>query len=86
MLTSGTCRDLVQNWQFIIGDPIEGSTGFTLTHSAPLLEEERHFELTTLLFQRSNPFGLHGASTSTALTAYDHPVDVAKVENAQILQ
>src|ERR1700737_1579416 len=56
------------------------------TPPAPLFEKEGHALLCALSLDGFSPFGLHGTRLRTGLSANDHPVNIAQVEQPNILQ
>ena len=61
-------------------------TRFGFADAAPLFEEEGDFVFAALIAKRKDPVFLHGAGTGAAFAADDHPVDVAKIQFAEVFQ
>jgi len=57
-----------------------------LSHSSPLLEEERHLLQAALAADTDDPFLTHRARVRTAFAADDDPVDADKIQCSEILQ
>src|SRR5438094_267399 len=73
-------------WQLIVCMSVETTSGFAFMDAAPLLEEERHSCDSALVSQRHHPYGVHGASTGSALSAHNDPVDSGEINSAKIFE
>jgi hypothetical protein len=70
----------------IVGAAIQFAAGDTLPDAAPLLEEERYAGAPTLTLNADHPLFVHRASTGTAFSANDHPIDSRQVELPEIFE
>lgn len=72
--------------KFVVGFALEAPAGFGFADAAPLFEEEGYFVFAALIAEGEDPVFLHRAGTGAAFAADDHPVDVAEIEFAEVLE
>src|SRR5947209_2422586 len=83
--TVGYSHDLSRRI-FIESAAVEHPAIASLSYSTPLLEEEWHSCVATLVADGHYPFFAHGTGARAALAAHDHPVDSGEVEFSQIFE
>src|SRR5262249_44462491 len=72
--------------EFVVGLPPKHSTGCSLLHPPPLLEEERDPLLPAPIANREDPLLAHRSRAGSPLSPNNHPVHPLDAEISQVLQ
>src|SRR5262245_21593096 len=85
-LRFSTCGLNRRSRQVVMNHAVKRSPGDGLLDASPLLEEERHCLISTLIADRSNPIWIDRASTFPTLASGDYPVDTVEIQMTEVLK
>lgn len=72
--------------QFIMGAALKFTSCDFFSNAAPLLEEEGHTRVLTLVANGEYPSRLHRSRAWAALATNDHPVNTGEVDLSEVLE